>query len=74
MPLVEFMARHGLTITFAQARRLIKQGGVSLNGEKVSDIDELCYSGDTAKIGKKRAVVEVLPEHIKAWYEWCEQP
>ena len=72
MPLVAFMARHGLTITFAQARRLIQQGGVSLNGEKVSDSKRLCHIGDTVKVGKKRAVVEVLPEHIKEWRELSE--
>tara|TARA_Y100001960_G_scaffold203716_1_gene212788 strand:- start:1649 stop:2848 length:1200 start_codon:yes stop_codon:yes gene_type:complete len=45
-----------LTDSTSAARRLIKQGSVSINGEKVSDVDQE-FSGDQefmVKVGKKR--------------------
>jgi tyrosyl-tRNA synthetase len=37
--IVALMADHGLAASRGEARRLVQQGGVSINGEKVADID-----------------------------------
>ena len=56
---VDLMVKCGLTPSKGEARRLIQQGGVELNGEKVTDTaalvstDALEGEGDTIKKGKK---------------------
>jgi len=56
MGLSRLLADHGLTESTSAARRLIKQGAVAVNGEKVAD-PELELAGDREyliKVGKKR--------------------
>ncbi|MFQ5900851.1 MAG: tyrosine--tRNA ligase [Thermodesulfobacteriota bacterium] len=52
----------GLTASTSEARRLVTQGAVSVNGEKVNDVDMDIY-GDKEliiRVGKRR-VVKVIP-------------
>lgn len=51
-PLVE----HGMTASGSELRRLVTQGGVQKNGEKVSGMEERIGTGDVLKLGKKRFV------------------
>ena len=59
IPVVDLMVKCGLTPSKGEARRLIQQGGVELNGEKVTDIaavvtvSALEGEGTTIKKGKK---------------------
>ena len=41
-------------------RRLISQGGVQINGEKINEISAILNNGDVIKIGKKKFVKIVL--------------
>ena len=61
-----FKARQGMTISQvlvetesvlskSEAKRLIDQGGVSIDGKTVEDLDEMAKSG-TIKIGKHRFI------------------
>lgn len=56
MWIVKFMANSGLVKSNGEARRMIKQGAVSINGEKISkmNIDIKIKSGMILKIGKRR--------------------
>ncbi len=61
MPLVAVITKAGLAPSRAEARRLIAQGGVELDGEKVTDGDRL-LPGEPGreyrlKVGKKRFAV-----------------
>ncbi len=53
------LVKAGLCASRSEARRAVEQGGVSVNGEKVSDIkkqfakEELSGDGVTLKRGKK---------------------
>ncbi len=40
----------------SQLRRLLAQGGVQRNGEKISALEEVIQTGDVLKIGKKRFI------------------
>lgn len=51
-PLVE----NGLAASGSELRRLVAQGGVQKNGEKISSMEERIRTGDVLKIGKKRFV------------------
>ena len=42
--LLSLMVRCGLTASRSEARRLVQQGGVALNGEKVTDIAAVCQA------------------------------
>jgi len=48
------MEKNGLSKTRSEARRLIQQGAVKLNGEKITDINniQVINDGDTLQIGK----------------------
>ena len=50
--------------------RLVNQGGVQLNGEKLSsnDINKVINSGDVLKIGKKRFLKLVIKERERVNY------
>lgn len=58
--LAEILGDHGLTSSRGEARRLIKQGGVYLNNERVSDVDSILSVDDivdgriAVRIGKKK--------------------
>jgi len=44
--LIDLMKRAGLTATNSDARRLIEQGGLTLNGEKVTDAKRVVTQDD----------------------------
>ena len=50
---INVLVAAGICQSNGEARRLIQQGGVSLNDKKVSDINELVQSGDVLHKGKK---------------------
>ncbi|OHB76358.1 MAG: tyrosine--tRNA ligase [Planctomycetes bacterium RBG_16_59_8] len=54
--IVRLVALTGITKSNGEARRLIAQGGVEINAEKVTDPDAMVAiaAGDLLKIGKKR--------------------
>ena len=54
--LVHLIAKNGLAKSNSEARKLIQSGGVSLNGEKITEVDhEFALSADTIlKVGKRR--------------------
>lgn len=56
LTLVEFMVAEGLAKSKADARRKVEQGGVELDGEKITDwqitVDD-SYAGKVLKVGKK---------------------
>ena len=54
--IVDLMAAHNITSSKGEARRLIKQGGVRIDGEKISEIDHKVLSGSelVLKAGKRR--------------------
>ena len=57
--ILTLMVRCGLSPSNGEARRLVQQGGVSVGGEKITDIDkkgscgECCGEGVIVKKGKK---------------------
>jgi len=56
--LAEVLSRTEFTATKSEAKRLIKQGGVSINGEKISDpmlqVDPASYPEFILKVGKRK--------------------
>ena len=61
--IVELMAENGLASSKTEARRLIKQGGVRLDGEKVDDIDlVLDLNTETILQVGKRKFAKLIPE------------
>lgn len=48
------LVQEGLVTSASEFRRLVKQGGVHKNGEKIEDINIEVLSGDVLKIGKKK--------------------
>jgi len=61
--IVDLLAASGLTKSKGEARRLIQQGGVRLNGEKVQDIEEMVIVEEEAvlQVGKRKFVKLVAP-------------
>lgn len=63
LPIAQVLKQAGLSVSTSQALRLIDQGGVKLNGERVSDKTLVLKSGEVvvAQIGKRKFVrVEIL--------------
>jgi len=56
--IVDLLSASGLTKSKGEARRLIQQGGVRLNGEKVKSIEEMVTVEDEAvlQVGKRKFV------------------
>jgi len=57
---INVLVAAGLCNSNGEARRLISQGGVSLGGDKVSDINLIVHSGDILHKGKKVHVKIIL--------------
>ena len=51
--IIPVMVAAGICTSNGEARRLIQQGGVSLNDDKVADINTVVNSGDVLHKGKK---------------------
>ena len=58
--IISVLVAAGICTSNGEARRLIQQGGVSLNEKKVSDINEIVKSGDIVHKGKKIHVKIIL--------------
>jgi tyrosyl-tRNA synthetase len=56
MPLVQLLKQSGLTPSTSEALRMIEQGGVRLNGERVADKSARVPRGETvvAQVGKRK--------------------
>ena len=56
IPIVQILKQAGLTASTSEAQRLIEQGGVKLNGEKVADKSLNLHKGETAvlQVGKRK--------------------
>ena len=50
----QLLAQSGLAASRSEAVRLIKQGAVTINGEKVADANQNVAKGVTIKVGKRR--------------------
>lgn len=65
LTLVEFMVAEGLAQSKSDARRKVEQGGVELDGKKITDwqivLDE-SHTGNILKVGKKDFVKIVFPK------------
>ena len=58
--IIAVLVAAGICTSNGEARRLIQQGGVSLNDKKVSDINEIVKNGDIIHKGKKIHVKIIL--------------
>ena len=58
--IISVLVAAGICSSNGEARRLIQQGGVSLNEKKVTDINEIVNSGDIVHKGKKIHVKIIL--------------
>jgi tyrosyl-tRNA synthetase len=60
--IIDLLAASGLTKSKGEARRMIQQGGVRLNGEKVTSIEELIDVKEEAvlQVGKRRFLRLIL--------------
>ncbi len=58
LPIVQVLRQAGLTASTSEAMRMIAQGGVKADGEKVSDKDVLIHSGASLvlQVGKRKFV------------------
>jgi tyrosyl-tRNA synthetase len=50
----QLLAQSGLAASRSEAMRLIKQGAVTINGNKISDANQIVAKGVTIKVGKRR--------------------
>ena len=51
--IVPLLTEHGFAASNSEFKRVLKQGGVSINQEKAEDLDVVMVNGDVLKIGKK---------------------
>lgn len=59
--LIDIMVQNNMASSKSEARRLIKQGGVSIDGEKISDENfELVGTNKILKVGKRRFLKLVI--------------
>ena len=60
MTILDLLVNSSLAASKGEARRLVQQGGVSLNGEKVTDIafviNDACFTDGEATIKKGKKV------------------
>lgn len=54
--IISLLTEKSYVASNSEFRRLIKQGGVQLNGEKIDDIETTLANGDVLKIGKKKFI------------------
>ena len=66
LPIAQLLKQAGLTASTTEALRLIEQGGVKLNGEKVRDKTIKLNSGETAvvQVGKRKFAKVTVSERI----------
>jgi len=54
LPLVDLLVATNLLASNSEARRMIEQGGVKVNQQKVTDPNAMLKKGDVIKIGKRK--------------------
>ena len=56
IPIANLIVREGLTVSTSDARRIVEQGGVSLNGTPITDAraEVVVRTGDILGVGRKR--------------------
>jgi tyrosyl-tRNA synthetase len=54
MSISQLLAQSGLAASRSEAIRLIKQGAVTIDGNKISDANQIVAKGVTIKVGKRR--------------------
>ncbi|WP_343208936.1 tyrosine--tRNA ligase [Anaerolentibacter hominis] len=54
--IIPLLVKNGLVPSGSEFRRLLKQGGVRINGEQQGDLDWVLAQGDVLRIGKKKFV------------------
>lgn len=54
--IIGLLVKQNMVTSNSEFKRLVKQGGVSINNEKISDLDIVLASGDVIRIGKKKFV------------------
>jgi tyrosyl-tRNA synthetase len=66
LPIAQLLKQAGLTASTTEALRLIEQGGVKLNGEKVRDKTIKLSSGQTAvvQVGKRKFAKVTVSERL----------
>ena len=57
LPIAQLLKQAGLTASTTEALRMIEQGGVRLNGEKVSDKTIKLGRGETASSASRQAKI-----------------
>ena len=62
--IVRLLTASGLATSGAEARRLIQQGAVTLDGQRITDVDAHLQlaTGQTLRVGKRRFAQIVLPD------------
>ena len=63
MSLVHILSDEGLTKSKGEARRLIIQGAVRVDGNKIEDVNMVLRKGDEViiKVGKRRFKSDIRP-------------
>ena len=61
LPVVELLAAAGLCASKSEARRLVRQGGVRLDGEMVRSIDRRVEPGEAVLQVGRRGFVRLVP-------------
>lgn len=56
MDIIRPLVQAGWAASVSEFRRLVAQGGVQVNGEKIDSLDAAVHTGDVLKIGKKKFV------------------
>lgn len=54
--IIPVMVQEGLIQSNSEARRLLSQGGIQVNGEKIDELSHVLICNDVIKIGKKKFV------------------
>ena len=54
--IIPLLLENGIIKTNSEFRRLVDQGGVKINGERIDDLNSVLVSGDVLKIGKKKFI------------------
>ncbi|KAB1439908.1 tyrosine--tRNA ligase [Candidatus Galacturonibacter soehngenii] len=54
--IIGLLVRDNLVSSNSEFKRLVKQGGISINNEKITDLDVVLVCGDVIRIGKKKFV------------------